>query len=126
HHQILQGKYFSHEIFAKSIMGVPQGRVSQTATGAERILERDLSLPFWLQKIFPRLEVSSRNQIGIVNKRRLDVGAENQIVTLRFVGKCQLAAAPLAWILGVWAGQPWFHCDQRFRRSEERRVGKEC
>ena len=86
-------------------MGVPQGRVSQAATGADRIFERDLSLPFWLEKIFPRFEVSSRNQLRVINERRLDVGAENQIVTLRFIGKRQLPAAPLARILGIRSGQ---------------------
>src|SRR4029450_12619054 len=68
HHQILQGEYFSHEILAESFVGIPQGRVSQAATGADRIFERDLSLPFWLEKIFPRFEVSSGNEIGIVDE----------------------------------------------------------
>ena len=70
------------------------------------------------RRYFHDLEISSRNQLRVVNERRLDVGAENQIVTLRFIGKRQLPAAPLARILGVRSGKPWFDGNQRFCRQQ--------
>ena len=110
-------------------MGVPQRRVSQASPGADGIFERDLSLPFRFEKVFPRFEISSRNQLRVIDERRLDVGAENQIVTLRFIGKRQLAAAPLTRVLGIRAGKPRFDCDQRFGRQQSferrRRTGNQ-